>query len=228
MMVVPALFPYRLIRGLMVAAAVLYCSLLLELAAGFPLGLRYSMLSELGALDQPTSVYARAMDLATGILLVLAAVLARSAARMHRDVAGLLISTALFGVGTVGTVFLPLDCAPSVSQACLESEDSGRAGLALFLHATLSTVAGVGCVAMAVFVLLILRRVGWGRLRGRTAAVMAGAALVSQIWLTVAIGIQELNGDDAHPPGILQRASVVLVCLMLATVMPGLRETLTR
>jgi hypothetical protein len=37
-----------------------------------------------------------------------------------------------------------------------------------------------------------------------------------------------LNGDDAHPPGILQRVSVVLVCLMLATLMPGLRETLTR
>ncbi|GAA3557758.1 DUF998 domain-containing protein [Kribbella ginsengisoli] len=228
MMVVPALFPYRLVRGLMVAAGVLYCSLLLELAAGFPLDLRNSMLSELAALDQPTSSYARAMDLATGILLVVAVVLARSAARMHRDVAGLLVSTALFGVGTMFTVFLPLDCAPSLSQACLESEDSGRAGLALFLHATLSTIAGIGCVAMAVFILLVLRRVGPGGRWGWTAGVAAGAALASQIWLTVAIGIQELRGDDAHPPGILQRASVVLVCLMLATVMPGLRQALRR
>jgi hypothetical protein len=226
-MVDGALLRYRWIQGLMVAAAVLYCSLLLELAAGRPLNIHTSMLSDLAALDQPTSLYARGMDLSAGILLILAVLIARPAAKLGRDVAALLISTALFGVGTMLSVFLPLDCAPSLSQACLDSEGSGRAGMALFLHATFSSVAGVGCVAMAAFVLLILRRTGWGGTARRTAAVLAGAALVSQIWLTIAIGIQELKGDDAHQPGIIQRASVVLVCLMMATVAPGLRQALT-
>ncbi|WP_165956606.1 DUF998 domain-containing protein [Kribbella antibiotica] len=222
----PELSRYRLIRGLMIAAAVLYCSLLLEAAAGFPLNLHDSMLSDLAALDQPTNLYARGMDLTTGILLVLVPILARQTARRHRDVAALLISTALFGIGTMFSVFLPLDCAPSLSQACLESEDSGRAGMALVLHATFSTVAGVGCVAMAFFILVVLRRTGWTGPRRLTAAVLAGASLISQIWLVIAIGIQELKGDEAHQPGIIQRVSVVLVCLMLATVTPGLKQAL--
>ncbi|WP_405056699.1 DUF998 domain-containing protein [Kribbella sp. NBC_01505] len=219
---------YRLVQGLMIAAGVLYCSLLLELAAGFPISLRNSMLSDLGALDQPTSLYARGMDLTSGILLVVAAVLARSAARIHRQVAALLISAALLGIGTMFTVFLPLDCAPSLSRACLESENGGRAGFALLLHATFSTVAGVGCVSMAVCVLLILRRTGLGGRRSLIAAAMAGATLVTQIWLVIAIGLQDLKGDDAHQPGIIQRVSVVLVCLMMATVAPGLKQALTR
>jgi len=219
---------YRLIRNLLIAAGVLYCSLLLEVIAGFPLDLRNSMLSDLAALDQPTSIYARGMDLSSGILLVVVALLAWPLVRMGRYALGLVISTALFGVGTMLTVFLPLDCAPSLSQACLESEDGGRAGLALLLHATFSTVAGVGCVAMSVCVLLVLRRAGWGGRSGRTAAVAAAATLVSQIWLTIAIGVQELKGDEAHQPGITQRVSVVLVCLMLVTVAPGLKQALTR
>jgi hypothetical protein len=225
---VPVRLPYALLRGILLASGELYCSLLLELAAGFPLDLHTSMLSELAAADQPTSLYARAMDLSTGILLVLAAVLSRAAVKMHRDLAALVISTALFGVGTMSTVFFPMSCAPSLSQACLDSENGGRVGLALFVHAALSTVAGTGCVAMSVCILLVLRRAGWGRTWGRVAAVTAGAALVSQIWLTVVLGIQQVTGDDTHPPGILQRASVLLVCLMLGTVMPGLKEALCR
>ena len=64
-----AAVPYRLIRNLMLAAGVLYCSLLLEAAAGFPLDVHSSFLSELGARDQSTSLYARGMDLATGVLV---------------------------------------------------------------------------------------------------------------------------------------------------------------
>src|SRR5688572_10482530 len=72
MMAVPARFPYRLMRGVLIAAGVLYCSLLLELVAGYPLNVHDSFLSELGALDQQTSPYARALDLGSGVLLLLA------------------------------------------------------------------------------------------------------------------------------------------------------------
>ena len=41
--------------------------------------------------DRPTSPYARAMDLGAGVLLLIAAILGRPAARMNRDMAGLLV-----------------------------------------------------------------------------------------------------------------------------------------
>jgi hypothetical protein len=201
---------------------VLYCSLLLEAAAGFPLNLHYSFLSELGARDQPTSPYARAMDLGASVLLLLAAILGRPAARMNRDVAGLLISAAVFGAGTLFDSFSPMDCAPSVSAACREG------GTAMVLHEITSTLAGVGSVVMGIFAVLVLRRLGWGGLWGRVVAVLAAGVAVTQAWLGIETGLEVLTGDDLHPPGILQRISVLLTCLMLATVLPGVRQAFLR
>lgn len=228
MLAVPARFPYRLMRGVLVAAGVLYCSLLLELLAGFPLDVHESFLSELGALDQATSPYARAMDLGSGVLLVLAAILGRPAARMHRDVRGLLISAAVFGVGTMSDALSPMSCAPSVSAACREAESGGQTGAALVLHEITSTVAGLGSVAVGIFAVLVLRRSGWGGLWGKVVAALAAGVAVTQVWLGIETGLEVLTGNDLHPPGILQRVSVGLVCLMLATLLPGLRQAFTR
>jgi hypothetical protein len=216
--------PYRLLRNVMIAAGVLYCSLLLEVAAGFPLDVHQSFLSELGARDQATSPYARAMDLCAGVLLLIAAVLGRTAARMHRDVAGLLISAAVFGAGTLFDSFSPMDCAPSVSAACRAAEADGQAGAALVLHEITSTVAGLGSVALGIFAVLVLRRSGWGGRLGRAVAVLAAGVVVTQAWLGIETGREVLTGDDLHAPGIVQRVSVVLVCLLLATLLPGLRQ----
>jgi uncharacterized protein DUF998 len=228
MLAVPARFQYRLMRDVMVAAAVLYCSMLLEVAAGFPLNIHYSFLSELGAKDQPTSPYARAMDLGAGVLLVLAAILGRPAARMHRDVGGLLISAAVFGIGTMSDALLPMDCAPSLSQACREAEASGQVGAALLLHEATSTLADLGSIAMSIFVVLILRRLGWGGLLAKAVGVLAAGVAVTQVWLGIEVGLEVLTGDDLHPPGILQRASVLLVSLLMATLLPGLRQAFIR
>jgi hypothetical protein len=51
MAAIPTSFPYRPMRDVMVGAAVLHCSLLLELAAGFPLDPHSSFLRELAAQD---------------------------------------------------------------------------------------------------------------------------------------------------------------------------------
>jgi hypothetical protein len=228
MLAVPDRFPYRLMRGVLLAAGVLYCSLLLEVFAGFPLDVHESFLSELGALDQPTSPYARAMDLGSGVLLVLAAILGRPAARMHRDVRGLLISAAVFGVGTMFDALSPMSCAPSVSAACREAESGGQTGAALVLHEVTSTVAGLGSVAVGIFAVLVLRRSGWGGLWGKVVAALAAGVAVTQTWLGIETGLEVLTGSDLHPPGILQRVSVGLVCLMLATLLPGLRQAFTR
>ncbi len=220
--------PYRLMRNVMIAAGVLYCSLLLEAVAGYPLDIHESFLSELGARDQPTSPYARALDLGAGVLLLIAAILGRPAARMNRDVAGLLISTAVFGAGTLFDSFSPMDCAPSVSEACREAEANGQAGTALLVHEITSTMAGIGSVAMGIFAVLVLRRSGWGGLWGRVVAVLAASVAVTQAWLGIETGLEVITGGDLHPPGILQRVSVLLVCLMLATVLPGLRQAFLR
>lgn len=228
MVAVPAGFPYRLTRDVMIAAGVLYCSLLLEAVAGYPLDVHHSFLSELGARDQWTSLYARAMDLGAGVLLLLAAILGRPAARMHRDVAGLSISAAVFGAGTLFDSFSPMQCAPSVSEACRTAEANGQAGTALLLHEITSTLAGLGSVAMGIFAILVLRRSGWGGRWGRVVALLAAGVVVTQAWLGVETGMEVFTGGDLHPPGILQRVSVLLVCLLTATVLPGLRQALFR
>ncbi|TDU90460.1 uncharacterized protein DUF998 [Kribbella voronezhensis] len=228
MLAVPDRFQYRLMRDVMIAAAVLYCSLLLEAAAGFPLNLHYSFLSELGARDQPTSPYARAMDLGSGVLLVLAAVLGRPAAKMHRDVGGLLVGAAVFGIGTTSDALLPMDCAPSLSQACREAESSGQVGFALFLHEATSTLADLGSIAMGIFAVLVLRRLGWGGLLAKAVAVLAAGVAVTQVWLGIEVGLEVLTGNDLHPPGLLQRVSVLLVCFFMATLLPGLRQAFIR
>ncbi|MEU4190544.1 DUF998 domain-containing protein [Kribbella sp. NPDC026611] len=222
------LVPYRLVRNLMIAAGVLYCSLLLEIAAGFPLDVRNSFLSELGAKDQATSLYARGMDLATAVLLVIAVLLARPAARRHRDVAGLLISTAVFAIGTLFDSLSPMDCAPSISAACRAAESSGQDGFALFVHEATSTLAGLGTIALGIFSVLVLRRFGWGGALGRLVAVLAAGVAVTNVWLGVKTGLEVLTGDELHAPGILQRVSVVLVCLLLAVLLPGLRQAWLR
>jgi hypothetical protein len=214
-----------LIRNLMLAAAVLYCSLLLEVAAGFPLDVRHSFLSELGARDQSTSLYARGMDLAAGVLLLVAVLLARPAGREY---AGLLTSAAVFGLGTLVDSFSPMDCAPSASASCRSAEANGQAGVALVLHEVTSTIAGLGSIAMGVFAMLVLRRHGWGGVWGRVVAVLAGAVVVTQVWLGLQTGRDALTGNDLDAPGILQRVSVLLVCVMLGTLPPALRQAVPR
>lgn len=223
-----AALPYRLLRSLMLAAGVLYCSLLLEAAAGFPLSVQDSFLSELGARDQSTSLYARAMDLATGVLLLVSVVLAWPVRRAQWELSGLLISTAVFGLGTLFDSFSPMDCAPSVSAACRAAEANGQTGVALVLHEVTSTLAGLGSIAMGVFAVLVVRRCGWGGAWSKVVAVLAGAVAVTQTWLGLRTGRDVLLGDELDAPGILQRVSVLLVCLMLGTVLPGLRQAFSR
>lgn len=213
--------PYRLLRNLMLAAAVLYCSLLLEAAAGFPLDVHHSFLSELGALDQSTSFLARAMDLTTGVLLVVAVLVARPAVRGRR---GLLVSTAAFALGTLFDALSPMDCAPSASEVCRTAEANGQSGVGLVLHEVTSTIAGLGSIALGVYALLALRKAGWGGAWGRAVAVLAAGVAVTQSWLGLQTASDVLTGDALDAPGILQRASVLLVSLLLGTLLPALRH----
>jgi Protein of unknown function (DUF998) len=220
-----ALLPYRLVRNLLIAAAVLYCSLLLEAAYGFPLNVHSSFLSELGARDQSTSLFARGMDLSSSVLMLVAVVLSRRAAYRRWDAAGLLISTAVFAIGTMFDSFSPMHCAPSVSEACRTAEGSGgQAGAALVLHEATSTIAGAGTIALGVFVILVLYRCGWRGWLSKLVAVLGAGVVVTQVWLGSVVAYETLSGAEVVAPGLLQRASTLVTCVMLGTALPGLRH----
>ena len=96
------------------------------------------------------------------------------------------------------------------------------------LHEVTSTLAGLGSIAMGIFAVLVLRRAGWGAVWSRVVAVLAAGVVVTQIWLGIETGLEVLTGDDLQARGILQRVSVLLVCILLATVLPGLRQAFPR
>ena len=219
-----ALVRYRLVRNLLIVAAVLYCSLLLEAAAGFPLDIHSSFLSELGAKDQSTSLYARGMDLSSSVLTLVAVLLSRRAAHRRWDVAGLLISTALFAVGTMFDSFFPMECAPSAGEACRSAEGGGQAGTALVLHEATSTIAGAGTIALGVFAVLVLWRCGWGGWLSKLVAALGAGVVVTQVWLGTVVAYETLSGAEVIAPGLLQRASTLVTCVMLGTALPGLRQ----
>ena len=81
---------------------------------------------------------------------------------------------------------------------------------------------------MGIFAVLVLRRLGWGGLLAKAIAVLAAGVAVTQAWLGIETGVEVLTGNDLHPPGILQRVSVLLVCLLMATLLPGLRQAFLR
>ncbi|MDX3001173.1 DUF998 domain-containing protein [Kribbella solani] len=220
--------PYRLVRALMIAAGAVYCSLILEAIAGFPLNVHSSFLSELSARDQATSPYARAMDLISSLLMLAAVVLSRRARAVRWEIAGVLISTALFAIGTMFDSFMPMDCAPSVGTACRESEAGGQAGFALMLHEATSTIAGAGTIALGVFAVLAIRRYGWGGWFAKAVALLAAGVVVTQVWLGSVVAYETLSGAEVIAPGILQRVTTVLTCLLLGTLLPALRQACTR
>ncbi|GAA1550620.1 hypothetical protein GCM10009804_03990 [Kribbella hippodromi] len=221
--------PYRLVRALMIAAAVIYCSLILEAIAGFPLNVHISFLSELSARDQATSPYARAMDLVSSLLTLTAVVLSRRARNVRWEISGVLISTALFAIGTMFDSFMPMACAPSVGTACRDSEEAGgQAGFALMLHEATSTIAGAGTIALGVFAVLAIRRYGWGGWFAKTVALLAAGVVVTQVWLGSVVAYETLSGAEVIAPGILQRVTTVLTCLLLGTLLPALRQACSR
>jgi hypothetical protein len=81
---------------------------------------------------------------------------------------------------------------------------------------------------MAIFAVLVLRRSGVGGWWPRVVAVLAAGHVVTQIWLGIELVPGALAGDELQPPGILQRVSVLLTCLLMGTLLPGLRQAFLR
>ncbi len=212
---------------LLTLAGILYVGVVLEAAAGWPLDPARSYLSELAALDQPTSALFRSTDLAAGALVV-AGLTALGVAHRRRRAAGhpaaplvqhvTFWALGTFGLATMADALLPLDCALSVGD-CAAREDAGTLSPAHQAHTFSSVTSGISSfVASAGIVWL-------ARARRRTllgsSARLAGALGPFLGIVTGAIGM--FGSPLPLGTGIAQRIQIVAFSVVLVLAVQVLR-----
>lgn len=206
----------------LVVGALAYASVVTEAFLGYPLSPAHAYLSELSAIDQPSSSLVRAMDAVAGTLftavgLVLwhvpggnrwlntapAPVLPKFLPDLLRRLNGhALISSGLIlaGTTTVLDAIFPMDCAESLAT-CRDQLAAGTS-FSHHAHTVTSTLAGSGLIMVAVGAFLT------GTLLVRFVSSVVVVAMVCQL----AIIASQL------PIGISQRvqvaASVILMLLL--------------
>lgn len=212
----------RAAEVVMVLGAILYCTMLQEIAFGCPLDVVTSTLSELAALDQPTSTLARSIDTASGLLFVAGSFLLLPVARRGRVAAVGVIGVLVFGIGTVMADLSPLPCAPSLSRHCQQLADHAaerapehEGALEIVVHLTTSGLASVGSVILALTLLWLLRRSRRDTL-DRVAWVSSWAVIAGSVLMGADTVLASVRGDEGIAMGLVQRAGVLAVCVMAA------------
>lgn len=215
----------RAAEVVMVLAAVLYCTMLQEIAFGFPLNVVTSTLSELAALDQPTSTLARSIDTASGLLFVVGSYLLLPLARRGRVAATGVVGVLVLGIGTVLADISPLPCAPSLSRHCQQLADHAaerapehEGALEIVVHLATSALASVGSVILALVLLWLLRRSRRPHRDSldRVALVSSWAVLAGTVLLGADTVLASVRGDDGIAMGLVQRAGVLAVSVTAA------------
>jgi len=212
---------------LLTLAGILYVGVVLEAAAGWPLDPTRSYLSELAALDQPTSALFRGSDLAAGALVVVG-LAALGVAYRRRRAAGhppaslvqrvTFWALVAFGLATMADALLPLDCALSVGT-CAAREEAGHLSATHHAHTFSSVASGIGSfVASAGIVWL-------ARARRRTplgfSARLAGALGPVLGIVTGTIGM--FGSPLPLGTGIAQRVQIVAFSVVLVLAVQVLR-----
>ena len=222
----------RATEVVMVLGAILYCTMLQEIAFGFPLNVVTSTLSELAALDQPTSTLARTIDTASGVLFIVGSFLLLPLARRGRVAAVGVIGVLVFGIGTVMADISPLPCAPSLSRHCQQLADHAaerapehEGALEVVVHLATSGLASVGSVILALVALWLLRRSRRDTL-DVVAWVSSWSVIAGTVLLSADTVLASVRGDDGIAMGLVQRAGVLAVCVM-AAVFPRVLDRAT-
>lgn len=219
--------PVTVAQVFLTLAGILYVGVVLEVAAGWPLDPTRSYLSELAALDQPTSALFRGTDLAAGALVV-AGLAVLGVAYRRRRAAGHAAATLVqrvtfwalvaFGLATMADALLPLDCALSVGT-CAAREEAGHLSATHHAHTFSSVASGIGSfVASAGIVWL-------ARARRRTllgfSARLAGALGPVLGIVTGTIGM--FGSPLPFGTGIAQRLQIVAFSVVLVLAVQVLR-----
>lgn len=184
---------------------------------------RTSYVSELMALDQPTSTLMRTADVVAGLAVAIAALLIHRRIRptgRHRGprpVLRLLIVSGLlaFGVATMVDAASPMACAPSESLHCAAAEARGHLPFHHQFHTVSSSIATLGAVVGFGSLAAALRHPG-GFVVSRLPVLYvatAAAYVLSTGW--VLLEIAHLGADVL---GWSQRLQVTLSSACLALV----------
>ncbi|MFF3066510.1 DUF998 domain-containing protein [Oerskovia sp. NPDC057915] len=212
---------------LLTLAGILYVGVVLEAAAGWPLDPARSYLSELAALDQPTSALFRGTDLASGALVVAGLTVLGVAHRRRRATgrpAASLVqrvtfwALVAFGLATMADALLPLDCALSVGS-CAAREEAGHLSAAHHAHTFSSVASGISSfVASAGIVWL-------ARARRRT-PLGVSARLAGSLGPVLGIVTGTIGMFGSPLPlgtGIAQRVQIVAFSVVLVLAVQVLR-----
>jgi hypothetical membrane protein len=201
----------------LVVAALLYSSWLLSYALPVNVGTVDGYVSELPARDQPYRWIFAGSDIAAGAL-----VLAVGIAGAVKDwrapwwLRAAWWALAVFGLFTVLDAAFPLDCAPSVTQACHDAEQNWTVSGSHRIHAVTSVVSYVAIIAhMGLAAWGERRRPGLWPGLGRSAAPLAAVMLVSTLTVLALV-------PTAKWIGVPQRVSVACVALWLVLLGFGL------
>ncbi len=192
-------------------AAGLYSDWVLERRVDGPADPRRGFVSELGAVGQVHNGLFNALQVATGLLLLLLMFELRrvlGTTRLLRAATSLLV---VFAAGNAVDGVLPMDCAPSLSTACAQAENAGLVSWRDRAH-TVESVATI----VALLVAMALLAVALARTRHWRALAVATAALVPP--LTALETYQAVRVLTHHLIGTVERVSTALITVWLAAL----------
>ena len=194
-----------------VAAAGLYDAFVIAGWAGSRLNPADAFVSELEVPGQPASGGFRAVDLASGVLIVILAVVVNRHLRHGPAATVGSMWLAVLGGASVADAWYPMPCAPSVDPTCRRRLD--EVGLLAQLHQrhTLSSTLGVLAGVVAMWLLTPSsggRPVSWLSQPWRLGAVVLAVVATLEVPLIYA----------GHGAGALERVHVLLISAWLAAL----------
>ncbi|WP_441245967.1 DUF998 domain-containing protein [Kitasatospora sp. McL0602] len=210
----------RLTAALLLLSALAYTAWVLEVVIGTGLDPVQAYVSELAAEDQPLGGLFRATDLAAGLAVLAAALVALvTLERRPWSVTGW-SALALFGAATAADSRLPLSCAPTQDVECAARETAGLVPATHTAHAVSSSLAMVGALGALAALTLAARRYGWWPPFARLGPWLLAAELLATAWSLGAIAAFEA-GRGTWSLGAGQRLQVLLVAAGLAVLAGG-------
>lgn len=195
----------------MVLAALCYLTPLWEALVGYPLIASRAYVSELAARDQALGWLFRLSDLAAGLLLVSATVLALR--RLPRGVGLRRVLASCFviaALGTIADVIFPMDCAESEAR-CAHQVHAGAVSLSHHIHLISSTIAVIAFLGAAALAVIISRRCAHRR---------AGLILALAVLMAVTLAAQGVCFAINIGLGWPQRVHVIATAGLIATSSP--------
>lgn len=144
------------------AAGIFDCAFLLAGLRHSSLDPLTSLISELEARDQPSSGWFRWASLLSGLAAVVFAAGLRQRLPPGRLAVAGCWAVAVFGLGGMADALMPMDCAPSVNEACRRLEQGGDLSWMHQGHTYSSVIGTVGLlVSMGLLGWHLRHRRGW-------------------------------------------------------------------